>query len=51
MEKEEELHKVKAERNVLHKIKRREVNFIGHILLRTWLLTQIILGKIEGRQK
>jgi len=32
---EEELHIVKEERNILHTIKRREANWIGHILRRT----------------
>jgi hypothetical protein len=51
LKKEEELHRVKEERNVLHAIKRREANSICHILLKTCPLNHIILGKIEGRQK
>jgi hypothetical protein len=30
--KEEVLHRVKKERNILHRVKRREVNWIAHIL-------------------
>jgi len=50
LKKEEELHRVKEERNFLHK-KRREANCICYILLRACLLNHIILGKIQGRQK
>jgi hypothetical protein len=32
--KEEVLHRVKEERNILHTIKRRKANWIGHILRR-----------------
>jgi ribosomal 50S subunit-associated protein YjgA (DUF615 family) len=31
---EEVLHRVKEERNISHTIKRRKVNWIGHILRR-----------------
>jgi hypothetical protein len=46
---EEVLHKVKEERNILHKIKRRKANWIGHILRRNCLLNHVIEGKLEGR--
>jgi hypothetical protein len=46
---EEELHRVKKERNVLRTIKRRKANRICHILLRNCLLKYFIEGKIEGR--
>jgi hypothetical protein len=46
---EEVLHKVKEERNILHTIKRRKANWIGHILRGNCLLKHIIVGKIEGR--
>jgi hypothetical protein len=46
---EEVLHRVKKERNILHKIKIRKVNWIGHILRRNCLLKHVIEGKIEGR--
>ena len=34
---EEVLHRVKEERSVIHTIKRRKANWIGHILRRTAL--------------
>jgi hypothetical protein len=46
---EEVLHRVKEERNILHTIKRRNANWIGHILRRNCLLKHVIEGKIEGR--
>jgi hypothetical protein len=39
---EEVLHRVKEERNIVHTIKRRKANWIGHILRRNCLE-----GKIE----
>jgi hypothetical protein len=47
--KEEVLHRVKEERNILHTINRRKVNWIGHILHRNYLLEHVIEGKVEGR--
>jgi hypothetical protein len=47
--KEEVLHRVKEERNILHTIKRRKANWIGHILCRNCLLKHVIGGKLEGR--
>ena len=46
---EEVLHRVKEGSNILHKIKRRKANWIGHILHRNYLLKHIIEGKIEGK--
>jgi len=43
---EEVLHTVKEERNILHIIKRREVNWIGHILHRNCLLKDVIEGNV-----
>ena len=53
------LHRVKEERNIIytyihtyniiHTIKRRKVNWIGHILRRNCLLKYVIEGMIEGR--
>jgi hypothetical protein len=40
---------VKEERNIVHTIKRRKANWIGHILRRNCLLKHIIEGKLEGR--
>jgi hypothetical protein len=37
------------ERNILHTIKRKKANWIGHILLRNCLLKHVIEGKIEDR--
>jgi hypothetical protein len=46
---EEVLHRVKEDRNILHAIKRRKANWIGHILCRNCLLKHVIEGKLEGR--
>jgi hypothetical protein len=46
---EEVLHRVKEERNMLHTIKRRNANWIGHILRINCLLKHVIEGKLEGR--
>jgi len=46
---EEVLHWIKEERNILHTVKRRMDNWIGHILRRNCLLKQVIEGKKEGR--
>jgi hypothetical protein len=43
------LHRVKEERNIVHTIKRRKANWIGHILRRNCLLKHVIEGKVEGR--
>jgi hypothetical protein len=45
---EEVLHRVKKERNILHTIKGRKANWIGHILCRNCLLKHMIKGKLEG---
>jgi hypothetical protein len=47
---EEVLHRVKEERNIIHTIKRRKANWIGHILRRNCLLKHVIEGKLEGRK-
>jgi hypothetical protein len=46
---DEVLRRVKEERNILHTIKRRKVNWVGHILRRNCLLKHVIEGKCEGR--
>jgi hypothetical protein len=46
---EEVLQRVKKERNILHTVKRRKANWIGHILPRNCLLKYDIEGKIDGR--
>jgi len=43
------LHGVKEESNILHKIKRRKANWIGHILCRNCLLKHVIEGKVERK--
>jgi hypothetical protein len=45
----EVLYRVKEERNIVHTIKRRKANWIGHILRRNCLLKHVIEGKLEGR--
>jgi hypothetical protein len=47
--KNEELHRVKEERNILHTIKGRKAEWIGHLLRRNCLLKHVIKGKLEGR--
>jgi hypothetical protein len=39
---EEVLHRVKEDRNIIHTVKIRKVNSIGHILRRNCLLNHII---------
>ena len=44
---EEVSHRVKEERNILHKIRHGKVKWIGHILGRNCLLKHVIEGRIE----
>ena len=46
---EEVLLRVNEQRNILHEIRKRKANWIGHILLRNCLVKQIIEGKIKGK--
>jgi hypothetical protein len=46
---EEVLFTVGDQRNILHEIRKRKANWIGHILRRKCLLKQVIEGKIKGR--
>jgi len=39
---------VKEQRNILHEIRKRKVNWIGHILRRNCLLQRVVEGKIKG---
>jgi hypothetical protein len=41
------LLRVNEQRNILHEIRNRKANWIGHILLRNCLLKQVIEGKIK----
>jgi hypothetical protein len=45
---EDVLHRVKEERNIIHTVKGRKVEWIGHILRRNWHLKLVIEGKLEG---
>jgi len=49
--KNEVLQRVKEERNILHTMKRRKANWIGHILYRNCFLKHITDGKIEGKRE
>ena len=46
---EEVLLRVNEQRNILHEIRKRKANWIGHILLRNCLVKHIIEGKIKGQ--
>ena len=48
MRNEEVLLRVKEQRNILHEIRIRNANWIGHILRRNCLLQRVIEGKIKG---
>jgi hypothetical protein len=37
--------------NILHEIRKRKTNWIGHILRRNCLLKQVIEGKINGEME
>jgi len=45
---EEVLLRVKEQRNILHEIRKRKANWIGHILYRKCLLQRVIEGNIKG---
>jgi len=45
---EEVLLRVNEQRNILHEIRKRKENEIGHILRRNCLLQRVIEGKIQG---
>ena len=45
---EEVLLRVTEQRNILHEIRKRKANWIGHILPRNCLLQRVIEGKIIG---
>ena len=45
---EEVLLRVKEQRNILHEIRKRKANWIGHILRRNCLVQRVIEGKIKG---
>ena len=43
------LHRVEEQRNLLHTVNKRKVNWIGVICHRNCLLKHVIEGKVEGR--
>jgi hypothetical protein len=45
---EEVLLLVKEQRNILHEIRKRKANSIGHILRRNWLLRHVIEENLKG---
>jgi len=49
--KEEVFLRVNEQRNILHEIRKRKANWIGHILRRNCLLKQVIEGKIKGEME
>ena len=42
------LLRVNEQKNILHEIRKRKSNWIGHILRRNCLLKRVIEGKIKG---
>ena len=45
------LLRAKEQRCILHEIRKRKANWIGHILRRNCLLKQVIEGKIKGEME
>ena len=45
------LLRVNEQRNILHEIRKRKGNWIGHILHRNCLLKQVIEGKKKGEME
>jgi hypothetical protein len=45
---EDVLLRVKEQRNIIHEIRKRKANWIGHILRRNSLLQRVTEGKIQG---
>ena len=48
---EEMLHSVKEERNIVHTVKGRKNNWIGHIVRRNCLIKQGTEGKIQNKDR
>ena len=48
---EDMLLRVNEQRNILHEIRNRKANWMGHILRRNFLLKQVIEGKIKGKME
>ena len=51
MRNEDVLLRVNEQRNILHEIRKRKANWIGHIFRRNCLLKQVIEGKIKGEME
>ena len=49
MRNEEVLLRVNEQRNILHEIRKRKANWIGHVLRRNCFLQQVIERKIKGQ--
>ena len=45
------LLRINKQRNILHEIRKRKANWIGHILSINCLLKQVIEGKIKGEME
>jgi hypothetical protein len=45
---EDVLLRVKEQRNILHEIRKRKANWMGHILSRKCLLKRVTEGKVQG---
>ena len=48
---EDVLLRVNEQRNILHEIRKRKANWIGHILRRNCLVKQVMEGKIKGEME
>jgi hypothetical protein len=48
---EDVLLRVNEQRNILHEIRKRKANWIGHILRRNCLLKEVIEGKTKGEME
>ena len=48
---EEMILRVNEQRNILHEIRKRKANWIGHILRRNCILKQVVEGKIKGEME
>jgi hypothetical protein len=46
---EDVLFRVREQRNILHEIRKRKANWIGHVLRRNCLLQRVTEGTIQGR--
>ena len=42
------LYRGKEDGNIVHEVRKRKANWIGHILRKNCLLKQVVEGKIEG---